>query len=240
MLQHQTCVSSKRIRIQARKAWDFLAAPALITLIALERTGQKSNGICSVEKKGSKRERERERENKAPTSLNCFPDQQHAPRRPTPSRKKTSFFTARTRLRTGESLYQTAQGIRARSIRGVRQIWRRGRGQGNGRQGGPKQKKNSTFPAVDELICRRRGRPAHGAAGHRRGNGVGGPPRPAAQGCVVPCRVVSGSGGLGGGRAAAAARRDGDGKERRMKGREAGRRADGGGVGGWVGERRRP
>jgi hypothetical protein len=61
MLQHQTCVSSKRIRIQARKAWDFLAAPALITLIALERTGQKSNGICSVEKKGSKKKRERAR-----------------------------------------------------------------------------------------------------------------------------------------------------------------------------------
>lgn len=95
--------------------------------------------------------------------------------RPTPATKRRRLFFSPHARDCKPANYQASNCIRQRArsgpdLRGIRQIWSRG-SQGNAEPEGIKRA--STFPPVDELVCSRRGRPAHGAAGLRRGIGDG-------------------------------------------------------------------
>jgi len=118
-------------------------------------------------------------------------------------REKKGFFSQHARDRTLVDYQPTDQCTRQRrrsgpDLRGIHQIYREKK-QGDG--------ETSTFPPVDELIRRALRRPAHGAAGLRRGKLKGALP-PAAVRALLPPeqgRVGSGSGRghgeVGGGRA---------------------------------------
>jgi hypothetical protein len=115
---------------QLQLQFDFPAAPAPITVIELER-GQ----VCSVDKEKSTNNKKEKQENKAPTSLDCFPGQQHD--RPIPrEEKKRRPFPPHGRD-CNKPANCTVSGNARESgpdPRGIRQIWRRAGSKRNDRR----------------------------------------------------------------------------------------------------------